>query len=346
MNDRGASAQPSRAQQSNASAPGGVPAVAPALRSSFIDRAAHAAAPIVRSWLSPEQIWNAAARRVDHAAQLVADAATNGEASLHDSNAASTSAAKLINTSCGSAIAALLRRHGDDPFWVIDVLAHNLDLDSPAALRAIVEAASREYELSVPRAIRFFRGAHEAPLHLGLPPARPDYFVLAGNVRELQQLPAPEGYDSVEVRAASDLSWYDKYTEAYAEFQRRAPDLRSFVVLETRQTLLSFMQQGVVAEVLVGGRWGGVVAAVRDDAFNLRGYRMVEEILSHEFRGKGLGTAMQRRFIDLLQPDHNGRAADYPIVFGRISAINPPSLATARRVGRVEVARWELIDLP
>ncbi len=66
----------------------------------------------------------------------------------------------------------------------------------------------------------------------------------------------------------------------------------------------------------------------------ITGWEIVEEILGTDYRGKGLGVAMQRLFVSGLDPRQG------VLVMGEIADGNLPSLRTAQRAGRKDVGGW------
>ncbi len=306
----------------------------------MIDRAVHGSAPTVRGWLSPETLWATVEREVDAALEAMSHSVIEEPAVPWLDEVPKGVLARLVESPVGTAIGQPTRRARGEGFWYIDVLAHDADLSKEGAACALADAVAAAFRDLEPMGVRLFRGMHEdASLNGDACRSRADFYAVAGLIVEVQRRPLPDRAEQVSVTPVGDLSWFDKYAHAYDEFHKRSPEMKGFVVVETRETMRHFIEHGVVGEVRVGGEWAGIVAAVRDADYGLRGYKMVEEILAPEFWGRGFAAPMQRRFIDLL--DGSG---EWPIVFGRISAANLPSLSTAKRVGRIEVSRWEMIE--
>jgi hypothetical protein len=99
------------------------------------------------------------------------------------------------------------------------------------------------------------------------------------------------------------------------------------------------MDEGAVIVMYQGRTWAGVAAAVRAREWALDGYLMLEELLDAPFRGRGLGPCLQKHLIHALDPSGD------PLLFGTIHHINRPSLATARRCGRIVAATYWFTDL-
>lgn len=143
----------------------------------------------------------------------------------------------------------------------------------------------------------------------------------------------------VETTSPDWLAFYPQYLEAYRSFHAERPGLIKFVRVETPRDLASFADGGVLAEIFVDGRWGGLIAAMPDFVVGMHGYRIVEEIFAAEFRGQRLARALQWRLAEML-PRAGGE-----LLLGTIHPTNVWSVRTATGMGRVDVGGYAVLDL-
>ena len=220
-----------------------------------------------------------------------------------------------------------LRR--DHPF--IEVVATDLPPGSPR-LPGLLAAVAAAWAPLAPRALRVFVGSHEAPPSLPSGSrSEPDLRVLVAPIAELQRCPRPPHHAALTLRHCADLEFYPRFRAAYDAFNAGHPALAAAMYLSSAEDLQPVVAAGHVYEAWHGEDWAGLVAAMRERCFGRAGYLVHEELLAAPFRGRGLGPALQRHLIDRLDP--TGGA----LLYGTIHADNPASIATARRVGRLDV---------
>lgn len=101
-----------------------------------------------------------------------------------------------------------------------------------------------------------------------------------------------------------------------------------------KKDLRSYLAEGTLFEVFVDDEWAGIVAAFQAAEKGVSGYCVGEIVLKREFRGKRLGLAVQRKFVEKLD-ETRGR-----VLWGTIGAANTPAIRTAKRCGRVDVGGY------
>jgi len=206
---------------------------------------------------------------------------------------------------------------GDTGRPFVDLLAWSaLPRDWRPGMAAIGEA----FALFSPRRVRVLL-AEPPPI-----PAAADQHWVAGLRSDARDLPAPHVPVVVEAAGPEDAP---AVALAYRSALAAAPQLAPHLSPATAADL-----EGCVAVSLrIGEVWAGLAAATPQQRWALQGHEVVEEILDGPFRGMGFGPHLQRALLDALP-------GDGAPVFGTIHADNAPSLATARRCGRAEVATW------
>jgi len=179
---------------------------------------------------------------------------------------------------------------------------------------------------------------------LAQPRMRDSLHFFALPIALLLERQAPERVERVTLRRVETtspdwLAFYPQYLEAYRSFHAERPGLIKFVRVETPRDLAAFADGGVLAEIFVDGRWGGVIAAMPDFVVGMHGYRIVEEIFAEEFRGQRLARALQWRLAEMLP------RAGRELLLGTIHPTNVWSVRTATGMGRADVGGYAVLDL-
>ncbi len=231
-----------------------------------------------------------------------------------------------------------IRFKGLDLDWpFVDWVASDFEIDGAGQWRRALQSIQREMAHFGPRWVRVWSwSGQRAPDDAGLERLG-DQAVMAAPVGSLRKLPWPKGRGRLTLRKCDDLSGFERYAEAMERFRAGSP-LGQEVSAISPQDWQECRDTGVVAQAFVDGQWAGLVAACWDTEGLWEGYCVQEELLDAPFRGCGLGPVMQRGLVELL-PDPGA------IIFGTIHATNLPSLATARRVGRVKVGEYEFLRM-
>jgi GNAT superfamily N-acetyltransferase len=207
---------------------------------------------------------------------------------------------------------------------------------SPEAIAQLQPMLTSVFAVFRPRALRAWR--FEAD---GLPPwpaseldqtyyVAPLARVLAGD------RPAPP--TAFRVTRATHLDWYDTLAADFADYQAAHPSLADEIRFETRDDLEACLEAGLLFEAHAGATLAGVIAFDREPFFGLPGFLVREEFLLAPFRGRGLGTWLQRLAAEQLPADH--------VLFGTIHALNMPSRRTAATNGRVPLLSSHFVPLP
>ena len=161
-----------------------------------------------------------------------------------------------------------------------------------------------------------------------------DQYVVAGPVHDLRGRPRAPSYDLVALRPGDAAALADRAAGIYAELVRRNPDLLMWARAEDAESLASCADEGLLFEVLLDGEPAGVVAAVRDDAHGMCGFRVVVLCLDADRRGRRLAPGVLQRLVDELP------AEDGDVLWGTIHPDNAPSLRNSLSVGREVVGGY------
>lgn len=223
---------------------------------------------------------------------------------------------------------------GDMAQPFIEVAADfTLDAEALAALGPLLSATFAVFR---PRALRAWR--FEAD---GLPPWPASELDQTYYVAPLAQVVAgdrPAAPTDFRVPRATHLDWYDTLAADFADYQAAHPALADEIRFETRADLEACLEAGLLFEAHMGGTLAGVIAFDREPFFGLPAFLVREELLLAPFRGRGLGTWLQRLAAEQLPADH--------WLFGTIHARNTPSRRTAAANGRVPLLSSYFVPLP
>lgn len=188
-----------------------------------------------------------------------------------------------------------------------------------------------------PSAALFFHPSH---LPLIAETAGIDDHLLAAPAREIAGMPKAAGSERVILKRSTGLEFYRRYKAIYEATYVERPELRGEVRTETEDSLAYCLRRGFLFEILVDGKWAGVVAAKWRTLVGIRGVFMVEILLAGDVRGQRLGPAVHQIFAGAV-----AQAEPDAVIIGTISAKNPWSLRAARRAGRIEIGAWHWVDL-
>lgn len=241
----------------------------------------------------------------------------------------------------GHALVGIRFERGDLAKPFIDVIVTTEPLRTVAQFRAVCAPLARPFASFAPTHVQ-----HVVPspvaldlTALGSGAAWKQRF-LAAPVVAMRPLPFPSGYERVALTVPPDLDFYPRYAAVYEQLHAQRPAHREYAWVETREDLAEYSVQDALVEVLIGGRWAGLVAGFRAEEQGLCGFVVGEIVLAREFRGQGLGTAVQRRFVEAL-PTEEG-----DVLSGTIHADNRAAIATAKRCGREDIGGSLWLALP
>lgn len=214
------------------------------------------------------------------------------------------------------------------PFVEIDQLTFDaIDYDPTQLLHSI----NPVFAVFKPEYVRFFSAQDSQTLMC-------DTRFVVGLLDDILQHP-PEQAERVRVERVHNLRQYERYSRAYDAFHVQMPHLKEAVPKETRESMLSYIDSGGVFDAYVDGDWLGTVIVDPYDESLWRGFMVADEIISPEFKGQGLGAAMQYQALKMLDYD------DYNVIVGTIHPQNMPSLKTAKRLRRVDIGGYYRLPL-
>ena len=229
-----------------------------------------------------------------------------------------------------------IRFHYFLEFPFVDIVASTEPLEDQASMRRAIDALRHEYDAFEPECVRILCPADRSPPRPEDLEVSADQYIVIGSIDRLTERRMPRHDESVRLVAVDDIEEAVEFVQtAYEEFFARQPMFEDRIVPADNERLSRARQTGALYYIEVNGSRAGLLAT-RDKLGPLvRGQTVVEEILTSQYRGRGIAPVAQRRLIDRLAESHPGA-----LVRGTIDAENTPSRATAHRVGRRTVATW------
>jgi hypothetical protein len=200
----------------------------------------------------------------------------------------------------------------------VDLLAWTGEPNS-AWIGAIEEA----FASFAPRALRYrWLRATDPPW-----PGEVDQYLFAGPAK---------GAPHPSVTAASDLSWFDDFRNAFDRWREGSP-LGPEVAPSDADELKECLDCGHVVIATEGDTFLGIAACLWREERAFAGWSIMEQFVIPEAQGRGLGSSLQRGLMLHLPPGD--------LVWGTIHGDNTASQKTAVRCGRELVETWWFVSL-
>ena len=198
-------------------------------------------------------------------------------------------------------------------------------------------AASEIYRPLRPKTLRVLQHSSEAqPRGVEV---LADLVVVAGPSSALVAKKDEVSGSPLKLEKANDLSVYERFTAEYRAFVADNPSLKDELWIPDENTFRGLVEAGQTYNVVIDGRWSGLISAVPESFLGAPGWLMHEELLAAHARGRGLGAVMQQALVEHLHAEQPA------VVHGTIHHSNVPSLRTALKVGRQVVAQYFFIGL-
>jgi hypothetical protein len=293
--------------------------------------------PLIHAWVPRATLRRAVERHVQGFLSLVDnDEFATGLRIAMPLPGVATSAYRIRMLEIGpdQQVIAGIRFRPDPAMAFVDVYARNFAIASRSQVSALRETMLDCFKIFGPGCVRIST-AVDSPEEAVLAgfPGSTDFLTVAAPVSQLQRQPPPAHLERIHLRQSSCQESFDRYSRAFDAFHASVPQLKHAVPRASRSALEQCASDGMLYNVEVDRKWAGVIAGRLQTDFGMNGVRIVKEILTGPYRSRGLGPALQRRFIDLL-PNGAGN-----MLHGAIHPANLASLKTAMRVGRRPVMR-------
>jgi hypothetical protein len=143
----------------------------------------------------------------------------------------------------------------------------------------------------------------------------------------------------IHLKRVTSQTYFDWYRAGYASFHERNADMTEHVPANPLETMEESREAKLLYYMMIDGQRAGLIAAVQSDFLGHPGLYFNEIFITEECTGKGLGKALQRKFVaQCSSPDE--------IVWGTIDTLNLPSYKTARANKRMPIRHESFIPIP
>lgn len=175
-----------------------------------------------------------------------------------------------------------------------------------------------------PQRVRCFCWASELTQLLEAGGAEPGKQLYVGEIREMMARGNISVPSEMKLGVPKDMSFYESYASEYRDLIAERPELDDEVMPESKETLADALSEGTLFTVSVHGTQAGVVAVALRSERGVHGYCVIEEFLYRDFRGRGLGRALQCLLVARLD------IARARLLYGTISPSNHAAVRVAR----------------
>jgi hypothetical protein len=232
---------------------------------------------------------------------------------------------------------------------VAGIRFRNLDLSRPfvSILAQDVPHLTREdigwlasslgdrFRVFAPRAFRLFTHASDLAWDDALPLSSAGKLLVAATLGEVDSFPVADGgagsFGRLELQRAKDTSFYPAYVEAYANAYEAFPECREWARTEAEEDLAEMASEGRLFEILLDGRWAGIVGGSIGESFGLTGLHIEEIVLSPAARGGRIARRVQHELARVVLMEGLPRER---WLSGYIGRANTPALRAALSAGR------------
>jgi ribosomal-protein-alanine N-acetyltransferase len=215
----------------------------------------------------------------------------------------------------------------------------NFPLNSASDIDSLIALALTEFQVFSPKDISIWVNPESALVgelqNIAVPVRR----YIFGRVQEIQKAKHPARYEELALVTPSKDEYFDWYLESYREFHATEPALRDWVPVNDKEEMEESRRRGLLFVVYVNGERAGLIAGQSRPILGLEALHFIEILLTKPFKGKGLASVAQRKYIDRL-------ANNYEVVWGAIEAKNITSNKTAIKVGRRSIREEFFVRVP
>jgi hypothetical protein len=221
-------------------------------------------------------------------------------------------------------------RNPERPFVAVDATSR---LIAPADLRALKTVIGSSFAAFQPGYVSLW-SCDPAGSWSG---TTPDTRNVAGRLGDLRRNKVPP---ELSAEVASHLDFYDRYAQIHRDHVAHDPAHGLHTRIESREDLSELLHAGTLFEVLLNGRWAGLVAAEPRVQRGLRGAVVIELLLDLSVRGRGNG-----KHLSALLAQHV-EAPDDQFLLGTIHVDNTAAYRSALASGRRDVGGEVIVPLP
>lgn len=246
---------------------------------------------------------------------------------------------RLIKTPFGEIITSIRFIGGDLSKPAVFLIHKDFELDYVQKIRQVGQIVGEEYAVFKPPRFRWFSPKIETELIKSNAFISGDSIYVTHFLDYLKQQPLPPNYDKVQLELATSINWYEEYKTTYETIYKHWPASREMTRIESQTSLQEIIEKKLLFEIKIENHWAGIIGVTQTSDKFLAGYCVYEELLTEDFRGKLLASAVQRRLIENLPTTQDA------MLFGTIHYGNIPSLRTAYKVGRQSAGMYVFAEI-
>jgi len=220
-----------------------------------------------------------------------------------------------------------LYRIGNKYTHFVEILQKSFDIIEGNLVFELMKKTFERYLIFDPKGICFFETSDMDFDREGNIVCQSQF--LTGHINTIKKLNKPERYDEVTLEQTQKLDFYEQYVSEYELLKSENEIYENDVLAETIDSFKKASSNGYIFKIKINDRLAGILSAEKRNIKFFCGYYITEEILFKDFRGQNFGPALQRKMIDSIE------AEDNEFIYGTISPLNPPSLRTAKKCGRI-----------
>lgn len=220
---------------------------------------------------------------------------------------------------------------GDKLHPFVEIVSKNFDIRQQEWPQ-IAKLVGNNYKLFQPLSIRFFDGLDTISNENS--EFTFDQWYLANQLSTLKNYKTGFNQDKFEFHIPADISFYENYEKAFQQLVEAGNDEEVLVQLESKESIQILVDKQLVICIYYDNEWAGFIAVDQINYKYFKGYCVMEEILLEEYKGKGLGKALQRKMIEHLP------FKDSELFYGTIDHKNIPSIKTALANGRQKIGKY------
>ena len=220
-------------------------------------------------------------------------------------------------------------RNPERPFVAVDAASR---LITPADLAALVAVTADSFAAFKPEYVSLWSCDPAGRW----PGTRSDKRNVAGRLGELRPNNVPP---ELSAEIATGLDFYERYAQIHRDHVAHDPAHGLHTRIESREDLSELLHAGTLFEVLLNGRWAGLVAAEPRVQRGLRGAVVIELLLDLSVRGRGYG-----KHLSALLAQHV-EAPDDQFLLGTIHVDNIAAYRSALASGRQDVGGEVIVPL-
>ncbi len=245
---------------------------------------------------------------------------------------------RILSCAYGKVITSIRFIGGDLSAPCVFIMANSFSINSIDIVRDLCAQLKVEYDVFKPKRIRFYQNGNK-DLFKNVEGVKEDMCNVAQFIDVMKQQTELSASNNVRLKKATNVSWYDRYRDAYLLQLQKYPEFKEMLYLESKDSLGNFVKSGTAFEIFCDSEWAGIIVVSRASELLMSGYLVYEEFVLEEYRGKGIASHAQRQLIGQVKLEKDD------MLFGTIHYNNKASIKTALKAGRLIIGKYLMVDI-